>query len=189
MALLRAGDFTVVAAGVQNLHVVATTEALAPPQGPEVATEDAVGPLTWTVRFYDPVVLPSLGLIDEQQGAAGDRVRRALGVTTYLYHLVVQPGGQLTEHHATHAGSGLANAHGAQARDFETIRTHAGGRTALVDEMEGAAVAGLRRAQALLAREIVPWNETVEALVDAPGVSPDELRRAVLDAVRGKRHG
>ncbi len=143
----------------------------------------------WEVRFYDPVVLPALGLIDERQAPAGDRVRRTLGITTYLYHLVVQPGGQLTEHHATHAGAGLANAHAAQARDFEAIRAHAGGREMLVDEMEGAAVAGLRRAQALLAREIVPWDESVAALAARPSASADELRRAVLAAVRGSASG
>ena len=189
MPLLAAGDFIVVAAGVQNLHVVATTEPLAPPRGPEVALDDHLAGLAWTVRFYDPVVLPSLGLIDEGQGPAGDRVRRALGLSTYLYHLVVQPGGQLTDHHATHAGAGLANAHGAVARDFEAIRAHAGGRERLVDEMEGAALAGLTRAQVLLACEIVPWDETVQRLAGATDAAPDEVRRAVLDAVRGPRDG
>ena len=189
MPLLAVGEFTVVAAGVHNLHVIATAESLAPPRGQEVAHGDGLGPISWTVRFFDPAVLPALGLIDEQRGPAGDRVRHALGVSTYLYHLVVQPGGQLTEHHATHAGSGLANAHAAQTRDFEAIRAHAGGRERLVDEMEGAAVAGLVRAQALLAGEIVPWDEDVRALVDATATSPDEVRRAVLAAVRGPASG
>ncbi len=190
MPLFAAGDFTVVAAGVQNLHVVATTEPLAPPRGPEVAHDDRLGALVWSVRFYDPVVLPALGLIDEGQGPAGDRVRRALGLATYLYHLVVQPGGQLTDHHATHAGAGLANAHGAAARDFEAIRAHAGGRERLVDEMEGAAIAGLGRAQVLLASEIVPWDETVQRLAAAPtAAAADVVRRAVLEAVRRRDDG
>jgi len=182
---LLGGPFTVIAAGVGNLHVIATTEELASPTGHEVAIADALEPLEWTVRFYDPVVLPALGMIDESAGPAGDLVRRALGVTTYLYHLVVQPGGQLTGHHAGHAGSGLANSHIAAARDFEAIRAHARGAEALVDEMEGAALAGLRRAQALLAREIVPWNETVAGLAEESTAAADDIRRALLEAVRG----
>lgn len=182
---LLGGPFTVIAAGVRNLHVIATRESLAAPTGPEVALDAELEPLEWTLRFYDPVVLPSLGMINESSGPAGDRVRRALGITTYLYHLVVQPGGQLTAHHAGHAGSGLANAHVAEARDFEAIRAHAKGRESLVDEMEGAALAGLTRAQALLAREIVPWDEQLGKLAKQSDISADEVRRALLDAVRG----
>ncbi len=189
MPLVAAGRFTVVAAGVQNLHVIATTEHLPDPIGPEVAIEGALAPLVWGLRFYDPVVLPALGLIDEREGPAGDRVRSAMGITTYLYHLVVQPGGQLTGHHASHAGAGLANAHIADARDFEAIRAHASGRAYLVDEMEGAAVAGLRRAQALLAREIVPWDDEVGRLASAPTTDPSELRRALLAALRSEPNG
>lgn len=181
---LLAGPFSVVAAGVRNLHVIATRESLPAPQGPEVALDDELDPLAWTLRFYDPVVLPALGMIDESTGPAGDRVRRALGVTTYLYHLVVQPGGQLTGHHAGHAGSGLANAHVAEARDFEAIRAHAKGREQLVDEMEGAALAGLVRAQALLAREIVPWDENVQSLCGHPRPMPEDIRRVLLAALR-----
>ncbi len=188
MPLVASGGFTVVAAGVQNLHVIATDERLAAPQGQEVAQTDAADPLEWELRFFDPVVLPALGLIDESAGPAGDRVRRALGITTHLYHLVVQPGGQLTAHHAGHAGAGLANAHAAEARDFEAIRAHAGGRGSLVDEMEGAALAGLRRAQALLAREIAPWDEEVARLA-AANADPADIRRALLAAVRGHRDG
>jgi hypothetical protein len=182
---LLAGEFTVVAAGVRNLHVIATREPLAPPQGPEVALEDEMESMTWTLRFYDPVVLPALGHIDESSGPSGDRVRRALGVTTYLYHLVVQPGGELTGHHAGHAGAGLANAHVAEARDFDSIRARAGGNTALVDEMEGAALAGLDRAQALLAREIAPWDGGLQELARDPNVRGADARRALLGALRG----
>jgi hypothetical protein len=112
-------------------------------------------------------------------------VRRALGITTYVYHLVVQPGGQLTGHHAGHAGSGLANAHAAEARDFEAIRAHAKGREQLVDEMEGAALAGLVKAQALLAREIAPWGEDVQALAVHVRPKAEDIRRALLGALRG----
>lgn len=184
MPLAAAGRFTVVAAGVQNLHVIGTRETLAAPQGPEVALDDELDGLGWTLRFYDPVVLPALGIIDESQGAAGDRVRRTLGITTYLYHLIVRPGSQLTAHHAGHAGAGLANAHAAEARDFEAIRAHASGRTALVDEMEGAALAGLAKAQALLAREIAPWSDEVATFAGAVEPDPNQVRRALLAAVR-----
>ena len=179
--------FTVVAAGVRNLHVIATTESLPAPVGQEVAMDDELGALRWTLRFYDPAVLPALGMLDETAGPASDGVRRVLGIATHIYHLVVQPGGSLTTHHAGHAGAGLAMDHIADARDFEAIRAHARGREALVDEMVGAARAGLRRAQVLLAREIVGDDLPVD------GDDPRELRRAVLEAVRpslaGGRHG
>ncbi|HSJ46667.1 MAG TPA: hypothetical protein VK923_18465 [Euzebyales bacterium] len=181
---LLAGPFTVIAAGVRNLHVVATTEPLPPPSGPEVALPDRLGELSWTVRFYDPVVLPPLGMIDESTGPASAQVRRTLGVSTYLYHLIVQPGSELTGHHAGHAGAGLAMSHVAEARDFEAIRVRARGREPLVDEMEGAALAGLVRAQALLAREIAPADDTVAALVAGGTPEPSAVRRAVLAAVR-----
>jgi|FLYL01.1.fsa_nt_gi hypothetical protein len=183
MPLLSA-PFTVVAAGVQNLHVVATREQLAAPRGPEVELDDELPPMRWKLRFYDPVVLPPLGLIDERRGPAGDLVRRALGITTYLYHLIVQPGSQLTPHHAGHAGSGLANAHAAEARDFEQIRAHARGREKLVDEMEGAALAGLKTAQALLAREIAPWDAELQRLARDRRADPAVVRRRLLEALR-----
>jgi hypothetical protein len=181
---LLVAPFTVVAAGVQNLHVVGTRERLAGARGPEVEVDDRVEGLEWTLRFYDPVVLPALGMIDERAAPAGDQVRRAIGITTYLYHLIVQPGSQLTGHHAGHAGAGLANAHAAEARDFEAMRARAGGRESLVDEMEGAALAGLVRAQALLARELVPDDERVQQLARGRP-DPAALRRAVLEALRG----
>jgi hypothetical protein len=177
--------FTVVAAGVQNLHVIATRERLAAPTGPEVNLEEELDGMVWNLRFYDPVVLPELGLIDESSGSSGDQVRRALGLTTHLYHLIVQPGAQLTEHHAGHAGAGLANAHIAEARDYEAIRAHARGREDIVDEMTGAALAGLVRAQALLARLVAPGDERIAELAAEPRPDPTELRRALLAALRG----
>ncbi len=181
MPLLH-GPFTVIAAGVQNLHVIASTDPLPAPVGPEVSLENSIGQMRWTVRFYDPVVLPPLGLINEAAGNAGEEVRRAVGITTHLYHLIVQPGSQLSEHHAGHAGTGLANAHVAEIRDFDAIRARVPGREALVDEMAGAARAGLRRAQALLAAEIAPDSPAVAAA----GGEPEALRRAVLAALRGE---
>ena len=183
---LIGAPFTVVAAGVSNLHVIATRESLAPPRGQEVELEGRLEGLVWTLRFYDPVVLPALGLVDERAGPAGTEVRRALGLATHLYHLVVRPGAELGAHHASHAGAGLANAHVAAARDFEAIRAHARGREALVDEMEGADRAGLRRAVALLAHEVVPWDERVGELAAEASPDPAALRRAVLAAVRGE---
>jgi hypothetical protein len=188
MALL-AGPFTVVAAGVGNLHVIATREQLAAPTGAEVSQDEELGPLQWVLRFYDPVVLPALGMIDESAGPAGDRVRRALGISTYLYHLIVQPGSQLTGHHAGHAGSGLANAHIAESRDYEEIRANAGSRIGLVDEMEGAARAGLPRAQALLAAQIAPGDETIAALAAEAMPDPGTVRRLLLEALRGPGDG
>lgn len=181
---LLTGPFTVIAAGVRNLHVLATTEALPPPSGPEVALPGQLGELSWTTRFYDPVVLPALGMIDESAEPASAQVRRTLGVSTYLYHLIVQPGSELTGHHAGHAGAGLAMSHVADARDFEAIRAKARGREALVDEMEGASRAGLVRAQVLLAREIAPADDAVAALAASGTPEPAEVRRAVLAAVR-----
>ena len=184
MALL-AGPFTVVAAGVQNLHVIGTREQLPAPQGPEVEMDGELDGMRWTVRFYDPVVFPPLGLIDESSGAAGEAVRAAFGLSTYLYHLVVRPGSQLTAHHAGHAGAGLANSHVAAARDFQRMRAHAKGREALVDELQGASAAGLSRAQALLARELAPWSDEVTALIGAADLDSTAIRRAVLSALAG----
>lgn len=176
--------FTVAAAGVQNLHVIATREPLPAPTGQEVELEEDLEGMGWTLRFYDPVVLPQLGLIDEGSAPAGDQVRRALGISTHLYHLIVQPGAQLTEHHAGHAGSGLANAHLAEAREFESIRNKAPGLEDLVDEMAGASLAGLKRAQALLAQVIAGDDDTVNQLARDPDPDPREVRRALLAALR-----
>ena len=180
---LFGAPFTVVAAGVQNLHVIATRETLPPPAGPEVAVEDRIEAMAWTVRFFDPVVEPRLGLIDEQVGAAGEEVRRVLGLTSHLYHLVVAPGAGLGAHHAGHAGAGLANAHAAAAQDYETLR-RLGADRRLVDEMEGAFVASLPRAHALLAASLAPRSEALAALAEAPDPDPTEVRRAVLGALR-----
>jgi hypothetical protein len=130
------------------------------------------------------VVLPFLGLFAEATGPDPDEVRRVLGIRTYLYHLVVEPGSQLTPHHATHAGTGLASAHAAAARDLEVIRAHAPGRRELVDELAGATAAGLVRAQALLARAIAPGDEGVAAAAAAADLQPEALRAALLRALR-----
>jgi hypothetical protein len=71
-------------------------------------------------------------------------------------------------------------------RDFETIRSRARGRERLVDELEGAANAGLRRAQALLACAIAPRNAAVAALAEEPDPDPDAIRQALLAHVGGR---
>lgn len=181
---LLTGNLTVIAAAARNLHVIATREVLAGPSGQEVEVNDTTDGMTWRLRFFDPVVLPTLGIIDESQQPAPDLVRRALGISTHVYHLIVQPGSQLTAHHAGHAGSGLANAHVADARDFESIRAAARGREKLVDEMEGAARAGLVAAQALLAQAIASSDPTLIELARQPHPDPELVRKALLQAVR-----
>ena len=179
-------EFTVIAAGAGNLHVIATTETLPRPEGQEVELSESVDEdMSWSLRFYDPVVLPALGLIDESAGPRPDLVRRALGITTHLYHLIVQPGASLSAHHAGHAGAGLANAHVAASRDYESIRAAARGRENLVDELEGADTAGLSYAHGLLAREITAGATTVESAAAASPPDREAVRRAVLAFVRG----
>jgi hypothetical protein len=183
LPLLQAPRLTVAAAGARNLHVIGTAERFPAPVGQEVEVAGEADGLAWELRFFDPVVLPVLGLVAEADGPAPEEVRRVLGVGTYLYHLVVEPGSQLTPHHATHAGTGLASAHAAAARELETIRAHAApGRQALVDELAGATTAGLVRAQALLARELAPGDEAVAAATD-----PAAIRAALVSALRGPR--
>lgn len=180
LPLIDAGRITVAAVGVRNLHVIGTTEALPVPTGPEVEIEDRLDDLEWTLRFFDPVVVPGIGMIDEAEGPAYDEVRRALGIRTVAYHLAVPPGGTLTSHHALHAGTGLAHSHAAVARDFDAIRAYAPGRESLVDEMQGATIAGLSRAQVLLAQAVAPRLQLPLE------TSPADTRRALLEAVRGE---
>jgi hypothetical protein len=189
LPLLEAARLSVAAAGARNLHVVATQERFPAPVGEEVELAGQADGLAWSLRFFDPVVLPVLGLVAEASGPEPEEVRRVLGIRTYLYHLVVEPGSELTPHHATHAGTGLASAHATAARDLEAIRAHAPGRQQLVDELAGAAVAGLVRAQALLAREIAPDDEGVAAAAAAPSPEPDALRAALLRALRAPATG
>jgi len=181
LPLVAAGDVTVAAAGVRSLHVIGTLEALPAPQGPEVEIRDCVDDLAWTLRFFDPVVAPALGIIDESAGPNYDEVRRALGIRTVAYHLAVPPGGSLTSHHALHAGTGLAHSHAAAARDFDALRAHAPGREGLVDEMQGASIAGLARSQVLLAHAIAPG---LDGLSLEPPADPADVRRILLSYLR-----
>lgn len=186
LPLLAADDLTVLAVGTRNLHVLATTERLPSPAGPEVALPDAVGDVHWTLRFYDPVVAPGLGLVDESEAPDPGAVRDVLGVRTVVYHLTVPPGGGLTAHHAQHAGTGLAHSHAAAARDVDTIRSLVPSQATLVDELRGAQVAGLPRAQLLIARALAPTS-TELADLSLDDADPDVVRRTLLAALRSAR--
>jgi len=186
MPLLAGGPLTVAAVAARNLHVLATREGLGPPTGQQVALDGEVEGLAWQLRFFDPVVTPSLGLLHEADGPAFAEVRHALGIGSVVYHVVAQPGSGLSGHHAAHVGTGLANGHSAAARDFETIRSRARGREALVDELAGAAAAGLPRAQALLARAIAPYDRAVAELAASPDPDPDAIRGALLAGLGGR---
>src|SRR6266702_5663544 len=81
LPLLRAGRFTVVVAATRYLHVLATTDPLPLPRGQEVQEHDTDGDLAWTVRFYDPVVLPPLALVEQAGIPEPADVRRVIGIT------------------------------------------------------------------------------------------------------------
>jgi hypothetical protein len=51
--------------------------------------------------------------------------------------------------------------------------------------MAGAATAGLARAQALIAQQVAPADETLARLATEARPDPTEVRRALLLAVRG----
>ncbi len=176
--------FTVVAAGARNLHVIATGQTLAVPRGQEVAWDQEQDGMEWTLRFLDPVVLPALAGAEGTEGADPAGVRRVIGIGSHHYHLVVRPGSDLTSHHATHAGAGLANAHLAAARDYEAIRAHAAGDAELVDELAAADDAGLTRAHGLVACALAPWSDSVKA-ASRTG-DRKAVRRALLSALRGE---
>lgn len=188
LPLVSAGEVTVLAVGARNLHVLATTEQLPAPRGQEVELDDAIDDLRWRLRFFDPVVVPALGLIDESDAAQPDRVRDVLGVRTVVYHLSVPPGGGLTAHHAMHAGTGLAHTHAAAVRDYDTIASEAPAAADLVQEMRGADIAGLPRAVLLLAREIAPDSDELAAMSLAEP-EPSTIRRSLLTSLRGGGRG
>lgn len=181
LPLLSGGPITVAAVGARDLHVLATRESLGPLRGPEVEVSGELPGLRWTLRFYDPVVLPSLGLLDQSEQPAREEIRRALGLATVLYHLVAPPGSGLTPHHATHVGTALANSHVTAVRDLQRLRRQSPGAQSVVDELERALTVGLPRAAALLAQQLAPGDERIEEL--GPEPDPDELRRALMAAV------
>ena len=184
LPLLRPGPLTVLAVGVRHLHVLGTSAVLPAPVGPEVEVADSLPGLAWTLRFFDPVVVPALGLIDESDGPAPAEVRRVLGVPDVVYHLSVSPGGGLTPHHAQHAGTGLANQHAAQFRDHDTIRAHAGSHVALADEYAVVDRLGLHESARLLALRLAPHDAALASACADPSATDEDVRRALLHAVR-----
>lgn len=181
LPLVAAGDITVIAAGARMLHIIGTVESLPSPRPPEIEVRDSIDDIAWSLRFFDPVVAPGLGLINEADAPAHDDVRRVLGVRTVVYHLAIPPGGSLTAHHAQHAGTGLGHAHAAAARDFDAMRAYASDRESLIDELQGASQAGLARAQVLIAKAISP---DVGDLVLNPPTDSVQVRRRVLEHLR-----
>jgi hypothetical protein len=176
------GPVTVAVAAARDLHLVATTDPLPAPRGPEVELTDEFEGVSWRVRFFDVSLLPELGIV----GASGDdpqTVRRVLGVTDVIYHLSVSPGGGLGAHHAQHAGVALANQHASAIRDRESLRHAFPGREAWVDEFAVAERIGLNHAARLLAQGLV-GDRLTEA--DLAGDIP-ALRRALLRISRGDR--
>jgi hypothetical protein len=108
-ALPLAGPpFTVAVVAADQLHLLATRDELPAPRPHEQPVTDETPPLRWQVRFLDVSVLPELA---STEAVASADVLRILGVSTSLYHLVVDLTGSLDGHQAMHAGSGLAHAH------------------------------------------------------------------------------
>lgn len=182
LPLVAAGSFTVAAVGAQNLHVIATTDRLPAPTGPEVELSGAEADLTWTLRFFDPVVLPALGLIDESAGSRADEVRDLLGLGSVVYHLTVPPGGGLSAHHALHSGTGLAHTHAAATRDYDSITALLPGRELAIREMRAAESTGLVTSVLLLARLLAPTDDVLAEM--APGTPAPEVRRRLLVHLR-----
>jgi hypothetical protein len=185
LPLAGGGPLTVVVAAARELHLVATREPLPRPRGPEVEVTDEFGGVTWTVRFFDPSILPELGLVTGYPGASGDEaheVRRVLGVADVVYHLSVSVGGGLTAHHAQHAGVALANQHAAAFRDGQSIRRAFPGREAWVDEFVVAERLGMAHSARMLAGAIAG-----PALTDTDlGGDLTDIRKALLRLGRGE---
>lgn len=188
LPLAASGTFTVAAVGTRYLHVVATTDALPAPAGQEISLDGREQDLSWSLRFFDPVVLPPLGLLDETEGPQSQRVRDLLGITGVVYHLTVPPGGGLTTHHALHAGTGLAHSHAAAARDYESLLALLPHRAALVSQMHAAETSGLPSCVVLLARHLAPVDDVLLGLdPDAPDQTPTmaaDARRRLLAVMR-----
>jgi hypothetical protein len=166
------------------LHVVATAEDLSSLGGADASIEDSRPPLSWVVRFYDPVVLTGLADLDETVQPAILGVRRALGVRTVLYHFTIGGGSTLDPHRAMHVAARLFSAHRAAADELDTIRQLVPGQEELVDELAGAAAAGLTRAHALLACALMPGEPELAELCEQKAPDPAQVRRALTTALR-----
>jgi hypothetical protein len=183
LPLMSASGITIAAVGTRYLHVIGTTESLPEPTQHEVAIHDQTGPLSWQLRFFDPTIIPALGLIDESTAPDVGQVRDLLGIRTHLFHLSIPPGSGLDAHHAQHAGTGLAHTHAAAERDFTNLQHMLAHQESLVREMRGAFVAGLPRAHALIAAQLSDDPSVVMWLTD-PDPDFAAVRRSLLNAVR-----
>lgn len=175
LPLVAADRLTVVAAATQRLHLVATTDPLPAPQGPEVEFGDEHHGRSWRVRFYDPSVLPALGVLADD---SPDAVRRVLGISDTVYHLAVAVGGGLSGHHAQHSGVALANQHAHLVRELDRLRAALPGRIDLVNEFADCVRLGLDRASGLLAGEL-----TAGRVRPVTGTTAGSCLDAVLDDV------
>ena len=175
LPLVAAPRLTVAATAARRLHLVAVTTELPAGAGHEVAVTDEHAGTSWTTRFYDPTVLPALGVLTDD---SPDAVRRVLGVAETVYHLTVEPGGGLDAHHAQHSGVALANQHARTVRQLDRLRHALPHRETLVDELGACAALGLDHAAALLAREL-----TGGGVDPAPGTSAGDCLDAVLAQV------
>ena len=176
LPLVAADQLTVAAAAARRLHLVAVTTPLPAGAPHEVAITDEHGGTSWTTRFYDPTVLPALGVLGDDSPAD---VRRVLGVAGTVYHLTVEPGGGLDAHHAQHTGVALANQHARTVRQLERLRVLLPHRTGLVDELGTCAALRLDHAAALLGRELA-------GIEPEPGTSAADVLDAVVARV-GRR--
>jgi len=175
LPLVAAGEITVVAAAARRLHLIGTTERIPPARGSDAEVTEHHAGVAWTVCFFDPSVLPELGVLADDD--PGD-VRRVLGIAGVAYHLTVGVGGGLTEHHARHSGVALANQDAKLLRDLERIRRALPRDQHVVDELGTCARLGLERAAALLAADL-----TAGRFVAAPRTSAASCIDAVLDDV------
>lgn len=176
LPLIAASDFTVVAAAAQRLHLIATTDRLPAVSGQEVELIGQHHRVHWTLRFYDPSVLPGLGLLTEDSAS---EVRRIIGVTNTVYHLTVEIGGGLSSHNAHHSGVAMANQDAKLGRDLERVREALPERCGLVDELDACVRIGLDRAAALIIAELSDGRVTVE-----PGMPAAACLEALLDRAR-----
>ncbi len=175
LPLVATSGVTVVVATAQRLHLLATTDSLPASTDPGVEVADEYEGVTWTVRFYDPSVLPELGTLTED--TPGD-VRRVLGIAGSIYHLTAAIGGGLSAHDAQHSGVALADQHAQVARDLDRLRRALPGRVGVVDELGACVRFGLDRAAALLVADL-----TFRRVMVAEGAPAIASLAAVLDSV------
>jgi hypothetical protein len=183
LPLVAAGAFTVAAVGSQNLHIIGTCDQLPAPTGQEVSLAGSDRDLAWTLRFFDPVIIPGLGLVDESREPQPDQIRDLLGLSGVVYHLTVPPGGGLSAHHALHAGTGLAHSHATASRDYDTLSNLLPRQASAIAEMRAAEASGLVVAVTLLAQHISGGDDDLRELIPGDASAPD-ARRALLSWTR-----